>query len=411
MAWRRAHFAYFLASLMACASPTMMANASEPTDSWWVKTRNQAGSLWENARDWWRDDPSSSNHFQQVWDGLLPKLDRTLVLEDRQSDLPEKAWFSTDQSDNQAAINALLDEAITILVMSPAQHYRQRIRELEQTITAAQEEIAELRTKRVSAPQEAHWHKTAADYERAIDEQNRRITQADKELRDLRREFAEDLRHLGLELSDEQLEFLLSTVVGDDLIEMGIAFDNVKILTEQLQQLMADSREDLASSRRYYGMYLILLEMLERMQGHLIAAVKTRYVPEIDVIVGKTQALMAETRALRQRTQQDRRVLNANLEAQELTLRAAALYKDYLNEQAQQVAAARERLNHDIAIARNTYETVKLSGELVALMNSSQQLLDNLLQRQLPPLRAFENLEMKREFERLTARIKAQSAG
>ncbi|NJN47413.1 MAG: hypothetical protein HC808_14130 [Candidatus Competibacteraceae bacterium] len=324
--------------------------------------------------------------------------------------MPERAWLGTDQASNQAAINALLDEAITVLAISPAQRYRERIRELHSIIRQAQTEISELRTQRVTAPQQGSWQKTVADYDQAIQQQSQRIDTANQELLTIRREFATELRRLGLVLSDEQLEFLLSTVVGDDLIEMGIAFDNVKTITEQLERLMVDSQESLDGSRRYYGMYLVLLEILERMQDHLITAVNSRYLPEINTIADKARVLMEQTQGLKQRSDAAHAVLDANLQAQTLTLRAAALYRDYLVEQARQVAQARERLLQDIAIARNTYETVKISGELVALMKSSQAMLDNLLQRQLPPLRAFENLEMKREFERLTAQLQAGAA-
>ncbi len=61
-------------------------------------------------------------------------------------------------------------------------------------------------------------------------------------------------------------------------------------------------------------------------------------------------------------------------------------------------------------VATNTYETVKVSGELVDLMQSSQRLLDNLRSLEVPPLRTFENLEMKREFDRLTLRLQRESS-
>jgi hypothetical protein len=102
--------------------------------------------------------------------------------------------------------------------------------------------------------------------------------------------------------------------------------------------------------------------------------------------------------------------LTANLKAQELTLQAAAFYRDYLITQSRQLQEARQHLAQDIAVAQNTYETVKVSGELVALMRNSQQLLNDLLNRQVPPLRPFENLEMKREFEKLTAQLKTNNA-
>ena len=60
-------------------------------------------------------------------------------------------------------------------------------------------------------------------------------------------------------------------------------------------------------------------------------------------------------------------------------------------------------------MALNTYETVKVSGDLVALMKDSRRLLDTLFSLQVPRLRAFENLEMKREFERLTRTLRGAS--
>jgi len=400
----------FKLALVSLSLAIGLAAAEEkpPNSGWWDKIQDSASGAWEDTRQLFSDD--SQHDFSRVWEQTLPKLEQALTLHDRHPSLPERAWLGTDQASNQAAINELLDEVITVLAISPAQRYRERIRELQDIVRQAQTEIAELRTQRVTAPREGRWQKTVADYDQAIRQQTQRIDTANQELRTIRREFAAELRRLGLVLSEEQLEFLLSTVVGDDLIEMGVAFDNVKTITEQLERLMVDSQESLDGSRRYYGMYLVLLEILERMQEHLITAVNTRYLPEIDEIADKARVLMEQTQNLKQQSDAAHFVLDANLQAQTLTLRAAALYRDYLVEQARQVAQARERLLQDIAVARNTYETVKISGELVALMQSSQAMLDNLLQRQMPPLRAFENLEMKREFERLTAQLQAGAA-
>jgi hypothetical protein len=67
---------------------------------------------------------------------------------------------------------------------------------------------------------------------------------------------------------------------------------------------------------------------------------------------------------------------------------------------------ARAELDKDIAAAWNTYETVRVSGELVGLVRSSQQLLEGLMNRQVPALRPFENLEMQREFQKLTEQLR-----
>jgi hypothetical protein len=90
---------------------------------------------------------------------------------------------------------------------------------------------------------------------------------------------------------------------------------------------------------------------------------------------------------------------------------AAKLYLTYLEKQRNDLLAARNKLAPDIAAARNTYETVKVSSELVAMMRSGQNLFDALKNLQMPELRVFENLEMKKEFEKLTVQLKSGVSG
>ena len=380
----------------------------ESVDEWWQRSRETAGAAWEDTRSILGQ--GDGNRFARLWDEVVPTLGETLALQERQGELPARAWIGADKASNQAAIDGLLDEAVEILSSSGTQDYRQRIRALQTSIDKANQEIAEYRQRRVSAPEESMVQKTVEDYNRAIEEKVAAVRRDEKALAEIKRAFAAELRKTGLELSDEQLEMLLSTVVGDNLIDLGIVFDNVKAITQQLQRLVEESGEDLQSARRYYGMYVILLKALRQMQLHIEDAITDTYIPQIDAITARARALTAQTQALQEQSPEKKDVLAANLEAQQLTIRAAGVYREYLTEQARQVALARAALEKDIAAAWNTYETVRVSGELVGLFRSSGQLLDGLLDRQVPPLRPFQNLEMKREFEKLTAQLRAAQA-
>lgn len=248
--------------------------------------------------------------------------------------------------------------------------------------------------------------RTVKDFDQAIEEHQANIARYEQELSRVRREFAGELRALGLDLSDAQVELLLSTVVGDNLVDLGIVFDNVKAITAQLEDLVEESGEDLQSARRYYGMYVVLLRSLDQMHLQIERAIAERYIPQIDAIVSRAKALTAETHALRQQSPDKEELLAANLSAQQLTIQAAGVYREYLIDQERQVAAARRALDRDIAAAWNTYETARVSGELVGLVRSSRRLLDGLRDRQVPALRPFRNLEMKRELEKLTVQLR-----
>jgi hypothetical protein len=348
-----------------------------------------------------------SDQAARLWESLSPRLEQALTLEERHDTLPERAWFGPDKSSNRVGINELLDQAVALLGSADSQRYRERIRELETAIREGHDRIARFRQQRVSAPDQALWRETRTDLERAIGETEAEIARQRAEIDRLKEQFAEALRGNGLELNAEQVDFLLSTVIGDELIDLGIGFDNVKLMIHQLEDLLVASGESLDAARRYYGMYALLLEVLALMHEQVLEAV-TRYQERIDAIDQRTRALLAESRQLARGSERHQALLAANIEAQQLTLQSARLYRDYLRDQAADVGRSREQLLHDLAVARNTYETVRVSGELVQMMRAGQQLLDTLFARQAPTLFTFRNLELKREFERLTLRLRQE---
>ncbi|EGV17922.1 hypothetical protein [Thiocapsa marina] len=389
------------------SEPDVWNRTLETASDWWQRSRDFADQAVADAKGLFADDQD----FARVWGTVVPTLDSTLELEERHGELPEKTWFGTDQRSNREEINALLDTAVEILSTSPVQNYRERIRILQAEIEKDRAEIADARQKRIAAPAESTLKKTVADYDRLIASLEDDIDRRNGELAAVKREFADELHGMGLDLGDDQLELLLSTVVGDNMIDLGILFDNVKAVTAQLEVLVAQSGEDLQSARRYYGLYVVLLQALNRMHLQIEEAIGEQYIPQIDAIIARAQELSGETRRLQRESPGRRDVLAANLEAQQLTVQAAEIYRRYLREQATQVKQARRELEKDIAAAWNTYETVRVSGELVSLVRSSQQLLDGLMNRQVPTLRPFENLEMQREFQKLTEQLRNRSAG
>lgn len=382
----------------------MLERSRATASDWWRESRDYAGRAVEDARRLMSGEQDQG--FGQVWDRSLPKLDAALQREDLQSSLPEASWFGADQASNRAAIDQLLDETVQILAVSPALRQRERIQSLQHEIARARADIAEARQKRVSAPSQSTIASTVGDYDRAIAAREADIQRLEQEMGQVKRQFAEELRAMGLGLTDEQVEFLLSTVVGDNMVDLGILFDNVKAITAQLEQLVAQSGEDLQSARRYYGLYVVLLKALDRMHLQVEEAIGEQYLPQIDGIAAKAQSLAADTRRLLHTSPEKQDLLNANLKAQQLTIEAAGVYRQYLDDQKRQVHLARLALEKDIAAAWNTYETVRVSGELVGLVKSSQQLLEGLMNRQVPALRPFENLEMQREFQKLTLQLR-----
>ncbi len=59
----------------------------------------------------------------------------------------------------------------------------------------------------------------------------------------------------------------------------------------------------------------------------------------------------------------------------------------------------------NLELAKNTYDTVEISAELMNLMNSTKESFDLIMSLQVPEIVPFENLEMKEEFQRLSMKM------
>ena len=378
--------------------------STQSVDSWWQRSREATLEAWDGAQR--SLNPAEPPPTAAIWKELVPKLEETLQLEDARPQLPDRAWLGRDKRDADTDINALLEASVAILSGSPVQDYRAQIETLRARIAEARVDIDRFRRERVAAPSESLMATTISGYDERIAKREADIRGYRAELERIKAEFVSELRAMGLELSNDQIDLLLATVVGDNIIDLGIVFDNVKAITEQLERLVEESGEDLESARRYYGMYVILLRALARMHSDVIEAIETRYIPEINAIADRAAELSKETRALMQAQPDRAKLLQNNLQAQQLTIEAAGVYRDYLAEQRKEVEQASSALDEDIETAWNTYQTVRVSGELVDLVQSSQSLLDGLLEREVPPLRPFQNLEMQRELEKLTQELR-----
>lgn len=346
-----------------------------------------------------------------MWQRIVPELQKVRELEDRRKTLPRWAIFRTDQSDNREQINRTLDEAVSILSDAPAGALRRQMADLQASIQADRKEISALRERRLAAPEQGVLRTTVADIDARMEGLQARVAEQEAKVREIQGTFREELAWIGLDLTREQTEFLLATVIGDTVIDISIAFHNVRHLTSQLETLTAENQEDIQLARRYYGMYTALLRMLSHIYDTAIREIDQGYLPEMEQIRTRTQELMKQTSQMAGTAADNHRpTLQANLRSQEFTLRAADMYRGYLEEQRASLREAKTRIEKDLAVAMNTYETVQLSGDLLSVMRSSQELFNLMFEMEVPDLRPFENVELRREFDKLTDRLRQQEA-
>lgn len=365
---------------------------------------------------------AGSDRFQkrigQLFESVLPTLNEARELVDIHAELPDSSIipFKANKESNSAAINELLDEAIEVLSVSEVSDYRQRIRDANLAIATSQEKIADYRRQRVSAS----WAKDQSQIDKvnpfelskeAIDEQikneGEEIKRRELELVELKKTFAKELSKIGVEVDAEGVEALLASVSGDDIVTMAVVFDNIKQLTTQLQKLTEESGEALEVSKRYYGMYVVMVHVMDRIQKTFVLDVNEKHIPKLQGFAKQADQNIEQAKTLIKVNGGDVKTLNANIASNELTRETAKLYITYLRRNAELIDKENQRAQKNLATAMNTYDTVKLSSDVAELMSTGRRDFETLMKLQVPTLREFGNESIRREFQRMTSELRA----
>jgi len=268
-------------------------------------------------------------------------------------------WRETKEQ-RMKDIQELLDSALDVITDVPLVKVQKRLDRSRATINQLEDQITALREKRLSAPDDALLPGILSDTVSSLDEEivdlEKRIDANKAEIQKSKSDIHLALKKSGLEVTKDQLDLLLGSVVGGDMIKMVAAFQASRQIDERLGSLMASSGGKIKTSRRYFAMHAALFAMLLHAQNHIIEKIDHVYMKRMSEILKDIRKARADTRRLlRGKNRADQvKVLNANLKAQAFSERVAIFYRDYLSTQREQMVRARAQTKRDLRIADNT---------------------------------------------------------
>jgi hypothetical protein len=82
-----------------------------------------------------------------------------------------------------------------------------------------------------------------------------------------------------------------------DIVSMAATITNIASLTAQLERLVEDSREIPSHTRRYYGIYVLLVYAIDRIQVHFIKEIDETYVPKLRNFEEQAQVNISDANA------------------------------------------------------------------------------------------------------------------
>lgn len=325
-------------------------------------------------------------------------------------------WTET-REDREGRIRGLLDSALGIVTDVPIVEMQKKVEGLRLNIRDIEAEIARYKEKQITAPKDAMLPgvltDTVASLDSNIKDAEQRIEKNRDEIAKTKQEIAGALAKSGVELTSDQVDLLLDSVLSGDLVRLVATFNAAKIIDTQLGKLLTAAGDNMSAARKYFAMHAALFAMLVHAQGMAIEKIDANYMPKLDAILKDIASAQAKTTKLLQAENRpdQKRALEANRDAQKVAADAARGYRRYLQQQREQIAKARSRAVHDLRIADNTYETVEASFQLKNLMRDSAASFEAIQKLEAPTFdQIFKNEELRQEFENLTRRLDAPSS-
>jgi len=346
--------------------------------------------------------PAPKQKAIRSWDKVENRFSDIIDVKEDKASAPESAFFKKNKAAYQEEINQLLHDVYNILNDDIVLGANNNIAEIDASILALQEKISEQKSKSIIL--------IGADKKDALE----KLQQYENEVQDYQHNrdkmiatVQSRLDEFGTELSLQQVEALLVRVNADDILAMTTIFPVVAEMASSFAKITKKSGEDLNHAKKYYSMYVVLLELQLYIQERYIADLKYKYLPRIDGLQNKQNNLIKSTKKeLSNASSTHKKMYDLNLKSQHTTLQAIKLYKRSMQGDVNNMSQAHSLLVEDYKLAVNTLNTVTMSSQVSNLINDSSQLFNKIMALQAPELVPFNNIQMQKEFSALTDKIK-----
>jgi hypothetical protein len=325
---------------------------------------------------------------------------------------PDSTWnpFADSKESCQKDLDKILDVLLEVLEVCGAAGYRKSIRNLQADILISKSRIGECRERILSAPAEASlnpieglWTGSREGLEDQIADEKDRIVEREGQIEGLKAAFRKHLQGLGVDVPPEKTEsFLLP--VEDGIVSMAAVVTNIGRLTEQLQSLVDESRETPSLTKKYYGVYVLLVLAVDRIEKHFVNEIDQAFIPKLDVYGARAGRNIAEAKA-HISGGGSKELLQGNISAGVRTIEACHVFADTLRSQRRTIADRNRKTQRTLAEAVNTYKTVRLSLDVAELIGQCQASFRALRELRLPQLRTFQNAQLNDEMRQLAERM------
>jgi len=318
--------------------------------------------------------------------------------------------ISKSKKDYRLKIDKVLEEIEPILFDGQIVDYSSRIRSARGNIKNLIDEKAQLNERLIFSSNESSLFASSESELRDKISNIEELTEKYKLLIiELELNLQRKMAALGVELSIDQIKVMTTRIDGDELARSFAIFDVTKQISNSLAKLVEENSFSGTSTVKYYGVYVILSEILAFSQKNYVYKLENVYLPALDQISRNVdETITFSKQSLKDASSEtNKAIFNKNIESNAFTLFVINEYREILLNQVISINDAIERTKEQITVAYSTYDTAVNSANLVNLINETQNSFSQIMNMQLPEIIPFENEELELKFQQISDQLNA----
>ena len=353
-------------------------------------------------------DGKSNLDMEDKIDSIRLYVDELGELKKKETKAAKFTIIAKSKKDYRIKIDEVLKEIEPILFDGQIVNYAERIRQAKSRIDEFEEKKVELNEKILFASDDTSLFTTSkSDLREEVDKIDKLLINLNNLIDKLEYDLKRKMNDLGIQLTREQIRIMTTRIDGDDLAKSFAIFDVTKQITKNLAIIMQQNSFSGTATTNYYGIYVILSEILGHSQRQYIDKINETYLPALNEIGAniKDSITYAEDSIKETSNDENVKILESNIEANKFSLNVLDSYRDILVGQRSSLEEAVERTKEQIMVAYSTYDTAVNSANLINLISQTQESFNKIMDMQLPDIVPFENSELENKFNEISEQL------
>ena len=346
--------------------------------------------------------PDSKVNIEQKFYELRLFVDDLTELKEKEREAPNFALLSKTKKDYRIKMDEVLKELEPILFDGEVMGYSTKIRKAQTQIKVLQSEIFDLKEKKLFADLD-----DKDEFDGKITKRVKGVKSLETLIGKLEYDLMKKFHRLGIDLSIEQVRVVTKRVDGDDLAHTLAVFDITRQISSKLAELMENADYDPEYARRYYGIYVVMAEMVLYSQRVYAKRINEIYLVALNQLERDIQDAInfAEQSISKQKNEANVKILKQNIESNKFSNEVVDMYREILLAQEENLKKAMKDSKNNVDVAYSTFDTVTISSNLVNLIDTTQDEFNKVMNMQIPQIVPFENKILEERFVDISNKI------